>query len=394
MSRDDGFLRAYLDGELSPDEHTALDTHLATCAQCRVRLEELSAQATAVTGRLAVLESAGAGSAVSARQAWVRLQRDLAPTHPARLTWKERTDVFRQQLFTGRMRPLMAGLAALVLMIALFNLEPVRVAANQFLGVFRIRKFAVITLDPGQLDRLRELEGVLGDGQGFPFGQTRVIKEPGQPKMVASASAAGSQAGISIRLPGQLPTGVNSQPVLYIQDAGAAQMTVDRARVQAVLDAIGRSDLKLPATLDGATIEFTIPASVIAEYAGLPGLRLVQMTSPSVNLPPGVDLAELGSIGLEVLGMSKDEARRLAATIDWNNTLVIPLPADMASVQEVSVDGVTGLLISTRPTASSPTGPTRNRIIHSLMWTKNGIVYNLTGGGTAADLLAAANSMQ
>lgn len=393
MSRDDGFLRAYLDGELSPDGHTSLDAHLATCAQCRARLEELSAHATVVTGRLAILEFEGAESTVSARQAWVRLQRELAPTHPAEFTWKERLDVIRQQLFTGRMRPLLAGLAALVLVIALFSLEPVRAAANQFLGVFRVRKFAVITLDPAQLDRLRELEGILGDDQGFPFGQTRVIKEPGQPKTVASVSEAGAQAGISVRLPGQLPSGVNSQPVLHIQDAGAAQMTVDRAKVQAVLDAIGRSDLKLPAALDGATIEFTIPTSVMAEYAGLPGLRLVQMTSPSVNLPPGVDLAELGSIGLEVLGMSKDEARRLAATIDWNNTLVVPLPADMASAQEVSVDGVTGILISTLPTASSPSGTTRNRIIHSLMWTKNGIVYNLTGGGSSADLLAAANSM-
>lgn len=391
MSRDDGLLRACMDGELPPAEHAALSAHVVTCVACQARLKELEAQAAFVSGRLGIL-ALGLDEAVQpAPEILTSLKRELGCQ--AEFTWRERLDIMVTQLFMGRWRSVLVGFAALVLVAALLTLEPVRVAATQFLGVFRVRKFAVITLDPAQVERLRSLEEKVSSSQGFPFGETKVLKEPGAPRPVASVDEARAELGIPVRLPRTLPADINSTPVLRVQDGGAAQMTVDRARAQALLDALGRSDLKLPAALDGATIEFTIPKSVIAEYGDGPSaLHLIQMSSPTVNLPPGVDLAQLGEIGLEVLGLSPDEARRLSGAIDWSSTLVIPLPSEMGSFQEVTVDGVTGILINARPQPTTPKGPVRGG--YSLMWAKHGVVYNLTSRGNPTDLLAAANSMQ
>ena len=71
-----------------------------------------------------------------------------------------------------------------------------------------------------------------------------------------------------------------------------------------------------------------------------------QARSPEIDLPAGVDLAEIGEVGLRVAGLSADEARQFAEKIDWHTTLLVPVPANAASFREVDVHGTTGLLIS------------------------------------------------
>ena len=43
-------------------------------------------------------------------------------------------------------------------------------------------------------------------------------------------------------------------------------MKLDRDRIQSILDEAGHSDLKIPASVDGATIGVRVPAGVMAFY--------------------------------------------------------------------------------------------------------------------------------
>ena len=56
-----------------------------------------------------------------------------------------------------RWRPAAVGVAAVVILAILFSFAPVREVAADFLGLFRVRKFAVIPLDQQQIDRLEKL---------------------------------------------------------------------------------------------------------------------------------------------------------------------------------------------------------------------------------------------
>ena len=67
---DDGQLNALLDGELSSAEARAVETHLATCADCKRRLEEARAflrEANTLLDSLSPLAASAPGAAPRAR---------------------------------------------------------------------------------------------------------------------------------------------------------------------------------------------------------------------------------------------------------------------------------------------------------------------------------------
>jgi len=392
MHYEDGALRAYLDGEVSPDVHRAIAAHLNACADCQARVEALASRAERVTRHLAVLtplanEAATPASVALARFNASRTAHSISPAYP----WREKMNSRLKSLWTAH-RLLWGSLAALVIFAFLLSLEPVRAAAGEILGIFRVRKFAVVSFDPNQVQLNGEafsanMDQLLSDS-------VTVLKEPGPPQSVAGAAEASALAGIPVRLPTALPDWASAQPDIRVEDGMAAQIVVDRARAQALLDLAGLSDVQLPQALDGATVTIEVPPVVIAQYGGPqigPGgaFVLTQLRSPTVNLPPGVNLAQLGEAGLRLLGLSPEEARQFSRNIDWSSTLVIPLPTDIAAFRDVSVDGVSGVLITERST------PERGYAPHSiLLWQKNGVVYSLAGQGNAEDMLAVANSLQ
>ena len=113
---------------------------------------------------------------------------------------------------------------------------------------------------------------------------------------------------------------------------------------------------------------------------------LVQIPSPTVNTPPDVDLAKLAEIGLEFTGMSPEQAQAFSQNVDWTSSLVIPIPRNAATYQQVSVDGVTGTLIQ-RPVDDAPE--------FALVWVKNGIIYAIGGlGSDSAKAIEMANALQ
>ncbi len=239
------------------------------------------------------------------------------------------------------------------------------------------------------------LEQLTGDGAlGNQFTELisssiNMTQKPGDPQAAASVESASQLAGFNVRLPGS-----PNPSQIYVTDGAAFTLTVDRAKAQALLDEAGRGDLVLPDSVDGAEISVNIPASVSVAYgtcpkpqaddsgnsgSEIPGRRypdcviLAEIPSPSVNAPADVDIDQLAEIGLEFTGMSRDDAVKFASTVDWTSTLVVPIPRNAATYEQVTVDGVTGTLIQ-RPADDAPR--------FALLWVKDGIVYAISGLGT------------
>jgi hypothetical protein len=112
---------------------------------------------------------------------------------------------------------------------------------------------------------------------------------------------------------------------------------------------------------------------------------LVEMPSPTVNAPADLDVNQLAQLGLEFTGMSKEDAAAFTSTVNWTSTLVIPIPKNAASYEQVTVDGVTGTLIE-RPIDDAPQ--------YALIWIKDGIVYAISGlGANSQQAIDLANSL-
>jgi len=397
MHLDDGQLRAYLDNEIdAPQDQLAAGEHLAACPTCQARLGELQARSESAAHHLAFLAPSSstptAQPQLEARPAFARFNNRL----------NQSKEIPMLQKFL-RPRTYAAGLVVVLLLVIALSIPSGFAWAGQFLNLFRVQQVAVIPIDPTGLMALRS-DSSLGQQISQLLAQSvNFDQKPGAPQEVASAAQASQAAGFSVRL----PDNQSLQPRLVVQSGAAFNFVVDRARAQALLDESGHSDLVLPQSLDKENISVKIPNSVTASYGVCPdptadnsssilggsnGRRyascviLAQIPSPTVNAPPDVDVKQLAELALEFTGMTTEQAQAFAQSVDWTSSLVIPLPKNAATYQQVTVDGVTGTLIQ-RPADDAPED--------AQIRVKNGVIYTIGGLGSNSDqAVAMANSLK
>ena len=385
-------LRTYLDRELPAEQQVEAEQHLAGCPDCRVRLQAVTTRAALVGARITALEpqaaDAQAAPAVALAQLKQRHRKDQEPMF--------------KSIFSKR--PVWAGLAAVLVLGMAFSLAPVQAWASEFLGLFRVQQVQVLPIDTTQLSSLSNDSSLVKQISQLFSDSVTVTRQPGDPVVVGGAAEASQAAGFAVRLLGAGP----GAPRLTVQGGTAFEVVLNRQRAQGLLDQAGRSDLQLPASIDGATISVDVPKSVTAAYGNCPTptaneaaqsdtrkitlgafsdcVLMAQLPSPTVNTPPDLNIAQLAEIGLQFTGMSAADAHQFSQSVDWTSTLVIPFPRNAGAYEQVSVDGVTGTLISRDGRGSGGQ--------YSLIWVKTGILYGLTGNGTSAQAIALAQSIQ
>ena len=390
----DGILRAKLDGQLNEEESAAVDRHLAECPPCRNKLETLAADAERVRAALATLEPGPQEVMSDAAFAYARFQAH----QPA----ESRPITVLSRLFAARLRPVWAGAALLALLVACFGSAPARSWAQRVLAMLRVQKIAVVSIDTEALQG-RQSGGDPGKMIGQFVSDDIVVTMHSKPQVVSSASQATQLAGFQVRL----PSARSDAPGITVEGEGAFQMTLNRDRLQGVLDELGRSDLKLPPSIDGALVAVHIPkaARVVYGQCSEPGkgssqkpasaadlagcVVLLEVPSPTVSVPPELNVRQLATLALQAAGMSAQEAEAFCETVDWTSTLVLPIPSDAGSYETTSVDGVQGPLITLRGWANGNGMPG-----YSLLWVKSGIIYSLTGFGSADQAVPLADSLE
>jgi len=389
MHLNDGELRAYQDGEMSVEDQARLMNHLGDCTSCQQRAESLSSQSERVISRLSVLESSESKHTISPQQAHSRLKR--------RLEFKEMEELSMWQKMSKRVpRPAWVALAIVVILAISVAFAPVRAIASSFLGLFRVEQIRVIEIDPqqlsDQLDSSSQVANLMGDNVQ--------VEAYGELQEVSNAAEASALAGFDARL----PTKIDGEPQLSVQPGGKATFNVDMALVEAVLDEMGRSDIKLPSELDGESVTIDVPNVIIAEYgqcseivtdnpegAATPPARLVgncttlnQMPSPTISAPPELNINEIGLAYLQLLGMDGVEAKQLANSVDWTTTMIVPIPRYDTEYLEVDVAGNKGTLIYRQ--GYYP--------FYLLLWIEDGIIYALRGTGDLDQAMEIANSLE
>jgi hypothetical protein len=219
-------------------------------------------------------------------------------------------------------------------------------------------------------------------------------------------ASARQMAGFDVRLLGVR----KDAPTMVVGGAHKIEVAVDRARLQAIATEAGHSELVLPQSIDGATVAVQVPRSVQLQYGTCPGpanasqvvadnitgptptttqfsdcVRLREGPAPIVNVPGGLDVGGLAQIGLETAGMTPNQASDFLHTIDWKATLTLSVPRSLRAYQVVKVNGTDGTLLS----MAGRRGPG-----YALIWTKNGIVYSLTGFGDSSQAVGLADSLK
>lgn len=283
--------------------------------------------------------------------------------------------------------PRFAGAALALAVVSLFVFPSVRVSAQNFLDLFRVRSFTAVPFDPSRLEQFEKLgenvELIL-----FEDGKP----SPNPPSDAASVADASATAGIEVLEPAYLPDGL-VRDRLQTTERNHMRVGTSTATLKMVVEALGLDDVDVPEGLDGQWIDVNLhPAALQSWTNDKMRVGLIQAKSPDVELPPGLDLARLGEIGLRILGLDAREASRVAATVDWHSTLLVPVPVNASGFREVTVRGSKGLLITTATPRKDGEGPRRERAI--LLWSEGDRVLALSGNIESEHLMAMAESLK
>lgn len=291
-------------------------------------------------------------------------------------------------------KPAWLAACALTLVVVGLSFPSVRSLAQQFLDLFRVQRFVAVSVDPARMRQIAQLKASGFDLKSLLSQSVTVLKEPGQPQAAGSAALAGQMAGIEVELPAILPNEV-AQEQIRVEGEGVVQFTADTVLLQGLLDSLDLKDVFLPPQLNKATVTIRLPPVVSTTYSrsGMPRATLMQAASPEVALPQGVHLPELMEIMLRILGMSLDEARQFAYSLDWRGTLLVPVPARVASFREVELGSVKGILIESHGRDGLPASERRRERGSLLLWSDQNKVYCLSGTLRSIDLVQMASSI-
>lgn len=385
-------LRDLIDREIGEAERLEAERHIASCAECRKRRERVARESEEVTQSLLALEAEGAGDP----------RRALARFH-ARLR-SEAAGAPRKRNFMAAFvyaHPIPAGsmmaLAALVLVLVTF--APGRSWAQRVLAMLRVQKVTVVPVD-FNFTSSRDTQSLI---RQVISSDVTVTLSAGKPTAVTDASEASKLTGFPVRV----MTGGQGAPQIAVAGEQAYLMTLDQNRLQAILDSFGRTDLQVPASINGQTIAVHIPKAAFLRYGNCAAHRssanpaesqqntpaggsncvmLAEVPSPVVSVPPNLNINQLFEIALEAAGMSPQQAQAFCQTVDWKSTLVVPIPSRAASSVQEEVDGVEGNLIIGRSFHGRPAE-------FALIWVKNGIIYSIHGFGDPQQALDLASSL-
>ena len=393
----DAVLRSRMDRELGTPECATIDEHLQCCADCSARLAAMTQRANDVHDLLSALEPSDSEVPIDGAEALARFQDSFGVSSD-----QHRGSI--RGVFANWNRPAWGALAASLVVALLVSFAPARTCGQKILEMLRVQKVAVVPLDVSVLSRENSDDHSAGRLLAQMISDNVVVTmQPGDPQTVPSAEAASQMVGFAVRTLSQL----GSPEKIFVRGEAAFHLTLNRDRMQDVLDQAGRSDIQIPESANGSTVAAHIGKVVRLDYGSCPHrpapdksadskpaphvvsdscISFIQVPSPVVSVPPTLNLPALAEAALQVAGMNAAEAHAFCETVDWSSTLVIPLPRNRSTSRTIAVDGVNGTLIETAPRGRFPGE-------YALVWIKNGIIYSLAGTGAPDRALAAVDSI-
>lgn len=402
----DGEIKLVVDGEAS--EMQGVHEHISGCERCRERMDELAAQARFTHQQMDLLRPSEHD--VDIDSARLKLRRHLAATSMQRESEHFQGESFMSSMWRHRaLRGAVAMLAIMVLTTA-FVFTPMRSLANDFFNRMEVEKFEAITVQPEEFTEFGldlALRAFTADHERLmlasetlyeietTFDETALESNA---VMLDSVDAARDAFG-EFKLPSSLPAGFESAPQLMMSNQGSATVTLDTASVHVIIDELRLPIESIPPASEMPSMVFQadIPAALVAHYnAGADGhLTVIQMESPVITTPEGLDMDALRDEVLSMPGLPEDFVTQLRNIDDWQNTLVLPVP-EGAETRDVTIDGHGGLLIEAGTFDGAEFGfdIEIDGDMSVVMWNDDGSLYIVAGTLDGDQLLDVATSLR
>ena len=265
------------------------------------------------------------------------------------------------------------------------------------LTVSGVAETIVTLFEPKQVVAVPITAADISGAAGLQTYGTLTWSSPPRPYDVPNRSEAEKASGMKVLTPAELPSGTSAATVRWgVMDRTTATFTFSAAQTQAAATRLNRTPPPMPANIDGSKLFISGGPAVVQYYedgtapksasgtdpfASLPRLIVAQGKGPLVQ-SDGVTVEQLQQYLLAQPGVSPQLAAQIKAIKDPSSTLPIPIPVDMATSKNVTVQGVTGVFVGDSTGLGS-----------AVIWSKDGIVYAVAGTLSESQILAVANSL-
>jgi hypothetical protein len=195
-----------------------------------------------------------------------------------------------------------------------------------------------------------------------------------------------------------LPAALEDEsPMLYAVDSQSQTMALDTVKINASLSGLGATSL-LNSSLDGTSITVSTPPAVFAEYDGL----LLAASQTMVIDAPDAILNGLKSGILSIPAIPEDLRVQLTSINPRTRDVYLPVVEGLG--RETDLGGATGYIYAAGDLAQvlgmmpgfaddAHLEQLQNKNASALIWTKNGVLYCLTGEKSDSELTRIARSI-
>ncbi len=279
------------------------------------------------------------------------------------------------------------GLAAAASVALIATLLTVSGVAETILTIFEPKQVVAVPITSADVST-----AIAGLGS---YG-TLEFSTPPKPYDVPDLATAAKDSGLKVLQPSQLPPGVSVATARYgVMPRTTATFTFSADKTQASASRLGRTPPPMPANIDGSKLFITGGPAVVQYFddgtaptggsgsmlATLPKLVVAQGKGPVVQ-SDGVTVEQLQQYLLAQPGITPQLAAQIRAIKDPSSTLPIPIPVDMATSKNVTVQGQQGVFIGDSTGLGS-----------AVIWQKDGIVYGVAGTLSESQIMVVANSL-
>ena len=273
-----------------------------------------------------------------------------------------------------RLFPVAVGAAVLALFTATLLVDPLRVAAANWLSIFRTQKIATIETSPQAI--ANAIQGL--DQKLSPELIRRLAQVSGPeqlPTMETTTPTAAADLMGPLLQPAAIPRGLPAEPTRW----GARLPATYTLRPD--VDAINNwlYDQGIMASLDpklkGQTFQVVTPTMVARQWRGEEGrsLLIVQATSLQVSGTDEIDLSALAGLMGQLAGAPASVIDQIRQIPDLAHTL--PLPVGPEVGERVAIGQAQGVYYPREDGGA-------------LVWQQGGFTYYVGGTLTRAELLA------
>ena len=328
-----------------------------------------------------------------------------------------------------RLAPLFALAAAIFLTVSAPSFAQTKTEATkeppaeESLDTFRLEHLKFLKMSPAAEQTIMQQN--VGAAMAAAIQSVPHEADKEQAPNVQSQAAASKAMGFPVAM----VSARKDPPVFQLNKKEAAELTIDRASLQEMLDQAKRPDLLLPASFEQAHMHLKIPQSLIEMYGHCVGAKsnigdaanadtpkadtansepdddevetplvkkardnfddcliFFQMAVPEARISSSMRFPLVMQILAELVG-DTDQQTVDSTSADWSNTFPVPVPSSLVTMETVQASGgdATLLRLKDRGNAVMP---------YVLVWIRDGKIYALLGPGEPANARELVDSVQ